>query len=139
MKLLPLKIFLLLFIIDKLFLIPSVKNFFVQNLVNSYELMQNLQNKKNQIFEEEFKKRGKSKRIYFIGTSRSENFGEVTDEEIKENPYVKNKDEFLKWGINSIFSLRAGSPLLLYSSANFFWKQNIPADIMVIETSFITN
>ena len=138
MKLLPLKLFLFLFLLDKLFLIPAVKNIFVQNLVNSYEMVHGLHVKKNLIFEEDFKKSGKTKKIYFIGTSRSENYGEVTDEEIKINPYIKNKEELLKWAVNSLFSIRAGSPLLLFGSADFFLKQNIPADIIVIETSFPT-
>lgn len=117
--LIPFVIFIFIFGVDKLFYIPEVRNLFVRNNYNFYDMIFKFEDSFYDYHLEKWKKKGLNEKeifentIVFLGTSRSETFREFSDKDIINNPYVKNKERVLQKPVIAHF-LRAGTVFHIY-------------------------
>jgi hypothetical protein len=117
---LPIIIFLILFGIDKLFLIPVVNNLLVKQESNGYFAVANFENQKyeerKKIWTEQIGgdiNELEKKAIVFIGTSRAEGFGLIGKEHIVGSPYLKDEKKVLEIPVTSRI-IKAGTFMHLY-------------------------
>lgn len=116
----PILLFLFLFSIDKLFLIPSINQLLVKQEANGYSTVANFENQK---FEErkntwvqdigESRENLEKSAIVFIGTSRAEGFSQIGKEHIEKNPFLKDESKVLKIPVTSRI-IKAGTFMHLY-------------------------
>lgn len=138
LKYFPLQLFLFLFLIDKIFLIPAVRKQVVQNYVNSYDLLNQYNDK---LYAEYLKvnalKKSKSETdiqsetIMFFGTSRSAGYAELTDNFYKDNPFIKDKN-ISKIPVTS-WSIKAAPFIHVFQIYNHYIKKYPKPKLIVLE------
>lgn len=115
----PLYIFLFVFLVDKLFYIPGVRELFVKNNYNFYDMIFSFEDSFYDYHLEKWKKKGLSEQeifkntMVFIGTSRSETFREYTEKDIINNPFIQDQNKILNKPVIAHF-MRAGTVFHIY-------------------------
>lgn len=142
-KFLPLILFLVLFLIDKIFLIPLVKIKFVKNYINSYDVLNEFNDKLyKEYLESNSKKLSISKEkiqdqtIMFFGTSRSAEYANLTENFYTNNPYLKNK-EISKIPVFS-WSIKAAPFIHIYQIYNHYINNYEKPRMIVLEINHIS-
>lgn len=138
----PIFLLLLLFIVDKLFLLPPVVKLFVKNEVNSYQTLFDLQERFYKDFlENKSKELGISKEetekksIIFFGTSRSADFSSLSKEIYLNNPYLKNPEATSAIPVISQY-VRAAPFLHIYRMYDHYIKTHSRPRLVVFELNY---
>jgi hypothetical protein len=115
----PISIFLFIFLFDKLFLIPKVRDLFVKNNYNFYDMIFKFEDSFIDLHIKKWKNKNLSeneileKTLVFIGTSRSEGYRDITENDIRDNPFISSEQQILNKPFLSHF-MRAGSYFQVY-------------------------
>jgi hypothetical protein len=137
----PILLFLFVFSIDKLFYIPKVKELFVKNNYNFYEMIFNFE---DLIFKDHLEKNLKryssekellNDSLVFIGTSRSDIYREFMPKDIINNPFIKN-EEIVKNKPVIGHIIKAGSFFHFYQLYNNIIKKYPEETVYVFELNY---
>lgn len=139
--LIPIYLFLYLFLLDKLFYIPQINELFVKNNFNFYDVMFKFEN----IFYEDFINKNQERyatknelfddTIVFLGTSRSEIFRGYSKKDILNNPFCKNEDRIINKPVIAHI-IKAGSFFHFYQLFNFAKNKYSKSTLFAIELNY---
>ncbi len=143
MKLFPIYLFLFLFIFDKIFLIPNVRKILVKNYLNSYDVLNQFNEKLySEHLESNSKKLALSKQkiqnntIMFFGTSRSAEYANLSENFYKSNPFIKSES------ISNVpvfsWSIKAAPFIHIYQIYNYYIKTHQNPRMIVLEINHIS-
>jgi hypothetical protein len=144
LKYFPLHLLILIFLFDKIFLIPQIRTLVVQNHVNSYEVLDTLQDKLYKEHIEKYKKelgwtseKIEKETVMFMGTSRSVEYGNLTKSVFEKNPYIKNQAALEQIPVTS-WTVRAAPFIHIYQIYSHFLKTHPRPRMLVLEINYIS-
>lgn len=137
----PILIFFIVFLFDKLFYFKFVRELFIKNNYNYYDMIYTFEDNYHDYHIENWTKKGMSRddiyrnSLVFIGTSRSETFREYTSEDIIDNPYITDHKKILDKPVISHF-MRAGTVFHTYHLFNHVINK-YPNSTFAVEVNFV--
>jgi hypothetical protein len=144
LKYFPILLLIFLFCFDKIFIIPQVRKFVVQNHVNSYEVLDTLLDKlyfehidKNQKALGKTAEEIQRETVLFMGTSRSVEYANLNKTLFDENPYIKNKQALEQIPVTS-WTVRAAPFIHIYQIYSHFLKKHPRPKMLVLEINYIS-
>lgn len=140
-KFTPIFLFIIVFLFDKLFYINFVRELFVKNNYNYYDMIYSFEDNYHDYHIDNWTKKGLSvdevykNTLVFIGTSRSETFREYNKEDVLDNPFVKDQNKILEKPVIAHF-MRAGTVFHTYQLFNHVIEK-YPNSTFAVEVNFV--
>ncbi|MDX1960026.1 MAG: DUF1574 family protein [Leptospiraceae bacterium] len=141
----PILIFLSLFLFDKILLVPFIFERIIKNKISGFEVFRQInENSYKKFLKQEAEKKKVSveeienNAYVFFGSSRSAGFSELTSNDYKGNPYLKNQTTVAEIPVTANY-IRAGSFFQILKLYNDFPKKKGTYILEINYTSFNQN